>query len=128
MNTVGVEAKVKVFVYGTLKQGFGNHHIIEGQSMIGEDTITGLFRMQSLGMYPGLVVDDEHVGTVHGEVYEVDPDCMVRLNILEGVPHLYRAIPMITDKGIHCLTYLLNEEHATGMVVRDGVWLKSDRF
>jgi gamma-glutamylcyclotransferase (GGCT)/AIG2-like uncharacterized protein YtfP len=80
-----------VYVYGTLKSGFGNHRILETSEFVGEVTTKPFYRLYNVGHYPGLVEDAETGKAIQGELYRVtDPAVMQRLDRLEGIPWLYR--------------------------------------
>jgi gamma-glutamylaminecyclotransferase len=77
---------VLLFVYGTLKRGHCNHHWLEGQQHVGDAVSAPIYRMHDLGGFPGLVLATDGGGIgIHGEVWEVDRDCVRRLDVLEGV-------------------------------------------
>ena len=44
----------KVFVYGTLKEGFGNNRLLKDSQKISEDAVEG-FVMYHMGGFPGVV-------------------------------------------------------------------------
>ena len=73
-----------IFVYGSLKRGYALHHILEGQAFRGLARTCRLYRIFDLGSYPGLVDWPEGLA-VEGEVYEVDTECLKRLDEAEGV-------------------------------------------
>jgi gamma-glutamylaminecyclotransferase len=92
--------KVRVFVYGSLKQGQGNHLLLERSDAkyLGRDTITGAFTMVSFGGFPAVCHDSSVVGDkVVGEVYEVDQDTFLTLDALEGHPRWYKREKYTTD-------------------------------
>lgn len=73
-----------VFVYGTLKSGYGNNRLLWGskQVAIRARTTRGDLALQD-GGFPYLIDGD---GDVLGEVYKVDnPKVLKRLDQLEGV-------------------------------------------
>ena len=73
-----------VAVYGTLKQGFGNHRLLQHCTKVGTVDLEG-WDMYSLGGFPAVCKGN---GTILAEVYEVeDLATMVALDRLEG----YRA-------------------------------------
>jgi gamma-glutamylaminecyclotransferase len=87
----------RVFVYGSLMSGYGNHARFlagkPGVQRIGPEAETTFpFRMVSLGGFPGCLEDDGRGGAtrVKGEVYEVDNATLRDLDRLEGHPHFYR--------------------------------------
>jgi gamma-glutamylaminecyclotransferase len=84
-----------VFVYGTLKKGFPNHaHYMASAGFLG--------RYQTLQKYPLVLFGSRHVpgmldrpGDGHhieGELYEVNDECLGRMDVLEGInePDGYR--------------------------------------
>ena len=73
-----------IFVYGSLKRGYGLHHLLEGQAFRGPATTCPLYRIFDLGSYPGLVDWPEGL-VVQGELYVVDAECLKRLDEAEGV-------------------------------------------
>lgn len=77
-------AQPLVFVYGSLKRGYGLHHLLEGQAFRGPATTFPLYRIFDLGSYPGLVDWPEGLA-VQGELYQVDTECLKRLDEAEGV-------------------------------------------
>lgn len=86
-----------VFVYGSLKKGFGNHRFLSDQEMLGKGYVEG-FEMYSLGRFPGI---KEGQGRVVGELYRVDEDTFRALDRLEGHPVMYqRQLNLVTtDEG-----------------------------
>lgn len=77
-----------VFVYGSLKRGFGNHRFLEGTEFLGAaSTSNYVYRMHSLGPFPAVVENGDYA--VSGELYKVDGVTMERLDMLEGNGSLY---------------------------------------
>ena len=77
-----------IFVYGTLKRGWGNNVIIHDQEFLGNAiTCDSKFQMYSLGGYPGVVAGEEYI---HGEVWSVDDVAFARCDRLEGNPTFYK--------------------------------------
>lgn len=77
-----------VMVYGSLKEGFGNHRLLIGQEFLGTfETADPEFFMISLGAFPG--VHKGGSGRILGEVYRVDEDCFRSLDALEGNGYFY---------------------------------------
>ena len=85
----------RVFVYGTLKRDGGNHALLTGQQFLGAARTPPGFTLYTLGDYPGMVRSDDQTHDVVGELWDVDDDCLVRLDILEGVSKkLYERVPI----------------------------------
>ena len=88
---------IRVFVYGTLKQGHGNHRLLANSKFLGRCLVSGKHRLVSLGGFPGLVATspEEPDRTVSGEVYQVNEETLLSLDFLEGHPRFYerRKLP-----------------------------------
>jgi len=79
---------VKVFVYGTLKQGYGNNILLRDQAFLGENvTKFPVFDMTSEGIP---FVHPEGSSFIKGEMYEIDEACLERVDSLEGHPNWYK--------------------------------------
>jgi len=86
-----------VFVYGTLKRGFINHHRMEGQEFVGAAATVPGYVLYELEGYPGMVADAAAAEGVTGEVWSVDDECLRGLDALEGTGEgLYRreSVPL----------------------------------
>ena len=76
-----------LFVYGTLKKGFPNHHYMESARELG--------KFQTIEKYPLVLCGARYVpcmiyspGDGHhleGELYEVDDECLNRIDALERI-------------------------------------------
>ncbi len=108
-----------VFVYGTLKRGFGNHHWLAGAPFLGEAELHDVV-LHDLGPFPMAVPGE---GTVRGELYAVDADGLARLDRLEGYPRLYdrRPLPLVDGR---CAWVYLGRPHQVRHVaaIADGCW------
>lgn len=80
---------MKLFVYGTLKQGFGNHVLLKDSTLIGTLELPG-YSMHSFGWFP--VITPSQRDSVVGELYEIDEDTLARCDRLEGHPSFYQRI------------------------------------
>ncbi len=102
----------RIFVYGTLKRGGGNHSLLAGQQLIGAARTPPGFTLYSLGDYPGMVRAPDDALGVTGELWAVDAGCLLRLDELEGVPEgLYervsiRLAPPFADEPAETYLYL----------------------
>ena len=98
--------KVRVLVYGSLKQKCGNHCLLEqvDATWLGYDSITGDFSMMSFGSFPGVVRTD-YLGTspnrgprtIFGELYMMDEEGLAALDMLESHPRWYERFKYRTD-------------------------------
>jgi gamma-glutamylcyclotransferase (GGCT)/AIG2-like uncharacterized protein YtfP len=56
------------------------------------------YRLHDLGGYPGMVLDERDGISIHGEVWEIDADCLERLDELEdiaGGEYMRERVPLI---------------------------------
>lgn len=125
----------RVFVYGTLRQGFTNrgrdildHHA----EPIGPGETAG--RLYDLGDFPALVEDGE-TAPVRGEVYELtaDPErALERLDRYEGahganpLPYERRARTVHLDEGrdVQAWVYVWTDDTGSAPQVPSGDWIE----
>lgn len=106
-----------VFVYGTLKRGYGNNRVLGQSRFIGRATTLWPFFMKSAG-FPVLFRTPE-TANVEGELFEVNSQhIMAALDRLEGVPHMYERSRTIVDcpeigQQIEAFIYLGNRDSWT---------------
>jgi gamma-glutamylaminecyclotransferase len=114
-------ASTRVFVYGTLMRGEGNHDLLVRARFLGQGRTPSRFALHDLGAFPGLVAGGEHA--VEGEVYIVGPDTLARLDHLEGHPNWYRRAPIALEDGTPDET---NQQPRAGVhgrpVIASGSW------
>jgi gamma-glutamylcyclotransferase (GGCT)/AIG2-like uncharacterized protein YtfP len=79
-----------VFVYGSLKRGFGNHRMLGHDSVLIAKTQTKdkAFHMNSLGAFPAVLRGGNY--SIEGELYKVSDDTLQTLDYLEGNGSLYQ--------------------------------------
>ena len=101
-------SKHKVAVYGSLKQGYGNHDVLMGVPLLTKGITLPHFTMLSLGGFPGLVFGDKSILV---EIYEVDDNGLEHLDRLEGFPSFYNrvVVPVMTESNAidHVWIYIL---------------------
>lgn len=108
-----------VFVYGSLKNGFGNHVIMAGALSAGAAvTVEAGFGMASFGAYPACYIpeDDEALNKIQGELYGVNEMLLNALDKLEGNGSFYtRELVSVecpkTGQVIDAWMYLLYGYH-----------------
>jgi len=80
-----------VFVYGSLKKGFDNHHLLsKSAKRLGKAITIGKFGMfeDSFGNYPYLVSAPKM--RIHGELYVIErKELLEKLDQFEGAPEYY---------------------------------------
>ncbi|XP_031554844.1 putative gamma-glutamylcyclotransferase CG2811 [Actinia tenebrosa] len=108
----------KIFVYGTLKNGFPNHYLLKnppkGKTTFVEHAVTK-------ERYPLVIGTDAKIPfmlpipgqgkNIKGEIYEVDEEALVHLDKLEDHPSWYRRLPcqvvLSNAEELNCETYFL---------------------
>ena len=124
---------MRIFVYGTLMQGFPNHEIIAKYvEEIYEAETTG--KLYAVGGFPGLV---EGKGKVEGELLvfndDFEQEILNKLDRLEGCPHLFerRKKQVVRQKSgevKEARVYLYNSDnYSEGDVIKSGSWKEYSR-
>ena len=114
----------KVFVYGTLMKGEGNHHFLEDSKLLGASSVEG-YDMYNVGWFPAIVRGDSRI---LGELYEVSQEDMPSIDALEGEGSLYRRRCEITkDNEIAYLYEYLDDISGLERINswRDYIWYVS---
>lgn len=109
-----------VFVYGTLKSGYGNHHYMKraGGEFLGESSVQDLKIYNYCSHFP--VVAEGEGGRVYGEVYKVKD--MGPLDALEGYPRFYDRKVFQTSYG-PAWVYLMPSKQLEGVSeIKSGKW------
>ena len=117
------ERNINVAVYGSLKQGFGNHgRLSRGNSeFVKQVTVDLPFYMVSLGAFPALIPSEEN-HSINVELYKVDDRTFRDLDCLEGYPSFYdRKLVNINNEDYYI--YFLHNNRGYD-VVEDGNWKK----
>jgi gamma-glutamylcyclotransferase (GGCT)/AIG2-like uncharacterized protein YtfP len=75
----------RVFVYGSLKQGYALHSALEDSKFLGTDWLDEM-RLADIGAYPAMFRwPGGKDFRVYGEIYEVTNDVLKHLDLVEGV-------------------------------------------
>jgi gamma-glutamylaminecyclotransferase len=110
----------KVFVYGTLKRGYGNNRLLTDSKFVGEGQTVARCRLFDSGfpvLRPRLKKrDGAWNAPVRGEVYEVSSaEVMQRLDQLEGEGFMYhrrkKKIKMDSGETIIAHAYVGDAKH-----------------
>jgi len=83
-----VERQHLVFVYGTLRQGHVNHHLLKDAHCFGMGCTVSNFTLYLISGYP-YVSSKENRYTIVGEMYAIDEDTLDKLDKMEGHPRYY---------------------------------------
>lgn len=100
---------MKVFVYGTLKKGYGNwDRYLRQSELVGRAATVGKFDMTNVG-FP-YIYPTQSGHRVAGEVFEIDQPTLANLDRLEGEGHHYdRTLQLVEleDGSTElCMTYV----------------------
>ena len=105
---------MKVFTYGTLKQGYWNHkRLLSEATFLGETSTVDSFYLINVGFPIALLgetlpKDSKHLAyPVVGEVYEITPDILKNLDRLENYPRLYDRKEVLLLNGMTALMYFM---------------------
>ena len=85
----------KVFVYGTLKRGHGNHVLLRGSDFLGPSLTKEIYTMYRSGI--PFVSKSPGTTRVIGELYNVDELTLNHLDMLEGHPTWYKREQINVD-------------------------------
>jgi gamma-glutamylaminecyclotransferase len=116
----------RIFVYGTLRRGGSNHHLL--CDFIPERTLWTPpdFTLIDLGTYPGLLSGG--ATAVLGEVYRVDAVTLRALDHLEDEGRHYHRRAIALADGSRAEAYLLDPRFAVGRTaIASGDWLEVPR-
>lgn len=114
-----------VFVYGSLRRGMGNHRFLRDSQFVGTTVIEDMFRMISLGVFPGLIREGDPRQIV-GEVYQVTDQVFSSLDSLEGHPRFYKREQVDTPIG-EAWVYVLPDDYQDNDPVECGDWVEHKR-
>ena len=127
------ETNPRVFVYGSLKEGWGNHATLGMSKLIDETVSEDSFALGDIGFpyaFAPDVVPDEYrqlLFPVMGEMYEVhDANTFSHLDALEGYPsHYTRRIFNFTN-GVNAWMYIQpewdNAKYCRACTLEEGIW------
>lgn len=112
----------KIFVYGSLKEGYALHWHLRTARSLGDGMVKGF--LFHLDQYPALVLG-ETAPTVFGEVYEGTETLIEGLDRVEGHPDFYTRVAVrITGHG-PCWVYVMSPTeipHRLNRVIPSGRW------
>jgi len=90
----------RAFVYGSLKEGLGNHGLLAKSTLEGIDAIKGDFKMVSLGGFPGVLESiDYEEALITVESYRINDQTLASLDSLESEGDFYHRLPFTSEPG-----------------------------
>lgn len=115
---------MNLFVYGTLKQGYGNNRLLAGAEFLGPCTISSSFYLVDLGPFPAALPSNEQHEIV-GEVYKIDSNILRNTDRLEGYPGFYNRSLIETDFGPAWIYHFDDDSHKNKGAIKE--WHSSRR-
>lgn len=118
----------KLFVYGTLKKGFGNHHYLADARFLCTARTVEKYAMYVNGI--PFVVRTPKVSQIIGELYEIDDETMDRIDRLEGHPKFYcrEKTTIETEDGQKTEAWIYITWLRSGRLVEDGFFYWMDKL
>jgi gamma-glutamylcyclotransferase (GGCT)/AIG2-like uncharacterized protein YtfP len=107
-----------LFVYGSLKRGQRNHAQLRGAPFVGAARTLPEYRLLDLGTYPALARGSR---AIHGELFEVEFDLLLRLDWFEGNAYVRRVVRLADGRS--AITYF-----AVDAVAARAVELEADSW
>ena len=86
-----------IFVYGTLKMGGVNHHLLKDSEFCFHYKKTCHTLIDIGHGFPYMVETKTVKNFVMGEVYEIDENKIEAIDRFEGVPHMYKRVKDVTE-------------------------------
>lgn len=112
----------KVFVYGTLKRGYGNHVLINKSNILSLKAKAPGINLYSSGSIPFAARGN---GTAIGELYEVDSIVLEKLDKLEGHPVFYKREKtkvQLDSDVVEAWIYLCEKYAKQNYLIQSGEW------
>jgi len=114
---------MNVFVYGSLKNGYGNNVLLMDSEFVQKDkTASNVWDLRCWGGFPAAYKSGSD--QIQGELYKVDLSTMRSLDSLEGFPHFYNREEVLLESGQTAWIYFIDEhkEDKTGEYCPNGIW------
>jgi len=110
----------RVFVYGSLKKGFGNHDLISNQNLEGADSVKGAFKMISLGGFPGVLGGERFdKSRISVESYLVDDNSLQDLDRLESEGDFYHRRVFVSEGFMYILDDRYDDDYDLAPFYKD---------
>jgi gamma-glutamylcyclotransferase (GGCT)/AIG2-like uncharacterized protein YtfP len=116
-----------VAVYGSLRKGMGNSRLLGDSVFIGTGWVYGYALQAYCSAFPAAFETTDGQNRVFVEVYKVEPNIAVGLDMLEGYPHFYNREIVEVDgvevDGVIWM-YYIEGECPSSRIIPNGDWVK----
>ncbi|NYT19576.1 MAG: gamma-glutamylcyclotransferase [Methanosarcinales archaeon] len=114
-----------LFVYGTLKCGYRNHHLLGDSVLVSEVCTKERFRMLDMQDFPGVVMSDP-ISRISGELFNVDGETLDVIDDLEGKWFFREEV--LLENGSKAGMYFLSPDvqYERYSVIESGSWANND--
>jgi len=120
---IPAKGKVKILVYGTLKEGGPLHYLLEGSRFLGKGRVWG-YALYDLGAYPAARPAKEDY-FIWGEVYEIEPALLELLNEVENEYYLEEVWVEIGESQVlKAWMYVYRRPLRASWCLSEGKWEK----
>jgi gamma-glutamylaminecyclotransferase len=114
---------VRLFVYGSLRRGAENNHMLGDSAWLGPARTTATCTLKRVSWFPGLLPDG--ATTVVGDLYDVDEATLATLDEYEG-PWFRRSTVTLQD-GSDATCWLVDPAIAAGRpIIESGDFLAGE--
>jgi gamma-glutamylcyclotransferase (GGCT)/AIG2-like uncharacterized protein YtfP len=118
-----MEARRRLFVYGTLLEGQPGHGLLDGAEFVGAASTEPAFELIDLGAYAALVPGGST--SVSGELYSLDREGLARIDRERQVPLLFERARIRLADGSDAEAYVMPADKVRGRRrLRHGDWRK----
>jgi gamma-glutamylaminecyclotransferase len=112
----------RVFVYGTLRGGEANHHLLATATFVRDARTPPAFTLYAFEGHPGM--GDGGTSAIVGECFDVDEATLAMLDELEDHPRWYQRRSLALEDGEVVLAYVLPPHFTEGRaVIPGGDWV-----
>jgi len=113
----------RIFVYGTLMQGQGNHRLLIRARYAGPARTEPAFDLIDMGAFPAMLAGG--LTAVAGELYDVDAGTLEALDRLEGHPSFYERRRIRLANREQAEAYIYSQRRPGCPLITSGDWRKA---
>lgn len=92
-----------IFVYGTLKLGGSNNHLLEGAEFISKVVTYEDYDLMNYGGFPCMSPESLEGNRVRGQLFRIQEQHLERMDRLEGHPDFYyrSVVEVVSEETAH---------------------------